>query len=737
MTEILPSGDTGLRRRRNIRSIYLSSVGTIFLIANLSYYVQFPGLLSSVGVEPAASRVIPKAFPDLQQLLEQNDVDGDSFIETLCMIGVVLSSIVASGLVQHGSLFAVLTAIYYFLTTTGGQMYSFQWDILLTEVGGVTAMCCAPWHQLNYIRKPNGNSIGAWPVRFLLFKLMFMSGVVKIQANCPTWLNLTALEYHFATQCLPGPLAWHAQQLHPFFLRLSVAATFVIEIPAAFLLIAPIRSFRIVGAWLQIMLQVVIILTGSYNFFNLLTIVMCLPCFEDDAKVTTSRPATKIFKTGQYIACLLHLVWATTDMCHFESIDNRWNVKLAWSKVDTDTYINATLPWVIPLVFVFVGASCLWQLRSISESSNGMVKKSFGSVGALLQLTTCCFFIGVLSIPMLDLTPQLHHDGCLGSRFFSPYWPTARQYHLSSGYGLFRRMTGVGKASGPGWAGLTSPSVVARPEIIVEAQLQDKDGGSVSDWKELKFRWKPGDLRQMPLQVAPHQPRLDWRMWFAALGSYNHNPWFVAFLDRLLNGCSDAAHLLNEPDIEAGKKRIVRIRSNLYTYDFTRIDSEWSRTIPGATILKDGKVLNERDGNATHLTRMGWWEEMVTSPRQYWSRTLVKEYTPAIKVGDASVQEFMKGTGYLSTCAGKYTDRCSAPAKGGRPLHPLCSLTVLIRQRHLIWLPVFFLALVWRWRLGTFFRGEYYHWYSQRGGILVIGPPKNEQEDGSVQKKEQ
>lgn len=718
-----------------MRAIYLSSVGTIFLIANLSYYVQFPGLLSSsAGVEPAATRVIPNAFPKLQRHLEENAIDGDSFIETLCVIGIVLSSIVASGLVQHGSLFIALTAIYYFLTTTGGQMYSFQWDILLTEVGAVTALCCAPWHKLNYVRKSNSNSIGAWPVRFLLFKLMFMSGVVKIQADCPTWLNLTALEYHFATQCLPGPLAWHAHQLHPFLLRLSVAATFVIEIPATFLLIAPVKSFRIVGACLQILLQAVIILTGSYNFFNLLTIVLCLSCFEDDIKVAS----TKVPKKIQFVACMVYFVWGTTDMCYFESINNRWNVKLAWDKNDTDAYINTTLPWAIPFVFVFVAGSSLWHLRNTSEISSGL---SFGRISTLAQLAVCWFCIGVLSIPMLDLTPQLHRDGYPGSNLFSrTYWPKARQYHLSSGYGLFRRMTGVGKASGTGWAGLPSPSVVARPEIIVEAQLQDKDGGSTSGWKELKFRWKPGDLKQMPLQVAPHQPRLDWRMWFAALGSYNHNPWFIAFLDRLLNGCPDAAHLLNEPDIEAGKKRIVSIRSNLYVYDFTRIDSDWSRTIPGVLHikLKDGKVPSSQDrknSNLTYPTRLGWWEDMTTFPHQYWSRTFVREYTPVMKAGDFSVQEYLENTGYASSCVGRYIDRCSLTAKGGRPLHPLCSVTVVIRQHHLIWLPVFFLALVWRWRLGNLSKGEYYHWYSRRGGILVIGPPKKER-DGE-QKKEQ
>ena len=35
---------------------------------------------------------------------------------------------------------------------------------------------------------------------------------------------------------------------------------------------------------------------------------------------------------------------------------------------------------------------------------------------------------------------------------------------------------------------------------------------------------------------APHQPRLDWQMWFAALGRYEHNPWLIHLIYRLLVG---------------------------------------------------------------------------------------------------------------------------------------------------------------------------------------------------------
>ena len=90
----------------------------------------------------------------------------------------------------------------------------------------------------------------------------------------------------------------------------------------------------------------------------------------------------------------------------------------------------------------------------------------------------------------------------------------------------------VGGAPGPigvvlGWLaplhvvntyGLFAVMTTERPEIIVEGS---NDGQS---WVEYEFRYKPGDVRQPPAWVAPHQPRLDWQLWFAALGYATPKP---------------------------------------------------------------------------------------------------------------------------------------------------------------------------------------------------------------------
>jgi hypothetical protein len=129
-------------------------------------------------------------------------------------------------------------------------------------------------------------------------------------------------------------------------------------------------------------------------------------------------------------------------------------------------------------------------------------------------------------------------------------------FQLVSGYGLFAVMTKT------------------RPEIVVEGS---QDG---EDWKEYEFRWKPGDLRRAPRFVEPHQPRLDWQMWFAALGTYEENPWFRNFLVRLLQGSPNVVGLMGHNPFPDAPPRYVR--ALLYEYRFSdlgekRIGGHWWR----------------------------------------------------------------------------------------------------------------------------------------------------------------
>src|SRR5204863_9605213 len=72
--------------------------------------------------------------------------------------------------------------------------------------------------------------------------------------------------------------------------------------------------------------------------------------------------------------------------------------------------------------------------------------------------------------------------------------------------------------------GLFAVMTTTRAEIIMEGS---NDG---TTWLTYEFKYKPGGPALHLPWVAPHQPRLDWQMWFAALGDYRSNPWILRFM---------------------------------------------------------------------------------------------------------------------------------------------------------------------------------------------------------------
>jgi predicted DCC family thiol-disulfide oxidoreductase YuxK len=129
--------------------------------------------------------------------------------------------------------------------------------------------------------------------------------------------------------------------------------------------------------------------------------------------------------------------------------------------------------------------------------------------------------------------PQLPEPLDAEARYTSPF-------QVVNSYGLFAVMT------------------TERLEIIVEGS----DDGET--WRAYEFPYKPGDVNRAPRWAAPHQPRLDWQMWFAALSDYRSNPWFVAFVEGLLNGSPEVLGLLEKNPFPDHPPRYVRA----VTYDY-------------------------------------------------------------------------------------------------------------------------------------------------------------------------
>ncbi|KAM6292804.1 LOW QUALITY PROTEIN: lipase maturation factor 2 [Porphyrio hochstetteri] len=282
-------GDPPLRPR----SLFLAGLAASYLAAFASLYVQIPGLYGRDGILPARRvlRLSGKGlweqlwdFPTLLWLGPYLGLDTELGMELLCLLGVVasLGAMVFEPL-RDSLVYALLRVLYLSLYQVGQVFLYFQWDSLLLEAGFL-AVLVAPLRLLQWgspAWRPH-DSVTFWLVRWLLFRLMFASGVVKLTSRCPTWWGLTALTYHYETQCIPTPGAWLAHQLPLWVQKLSVVATYVIEVAVPLLFFAPVRRLRLFAFYSQVLLQVLIILTGNYNFFNMLTIALAASLLDEE-----------------------------------------------------------------------------------------------------------------------------------------------------------------------------------------------------------------------------------------------------------------------------------------------------------------------------------------------------------------------------------------------------------------------------------------------------------------------
>jgi predicted DCC family thiol-disulfide oxidoreductase YuxK len=475
-----------------VQTIFQKLLAATYLTAFVSFGVQARALIGSQGVEPVAIyfqrigvllgpgawRAAPSLF-----WLHTSDV----FIQAVWLCGAACSLLAIFDVFWRGAL-VVAFVCYLSLLNASQEFLSYQWDILLLEAGFLSLF-------LGYSR------IVVWLFRWLLFRLMFLSGAVKLLSGDSTWHGLTALTVHFQTQPIPTPLAWYAHQLPVPFLKASCLLVLFVELIIPFLVLGPRRVRLFAAPWL-IGLQVMIMLTGNYAFFNWLSLALCLFLFDD---------------------------------AHLERI-----VPGAW-------------------------------LGRISKA--GPVRRR------VVVALTCV--IGLLST-LFSLQALRVQLPAAARALIS----AAAPFGITSSYGLFATMT------------------TRRPEIVIEGS---NDG---AEWREYEFRYKPGRLDRRPPWVAPHQPRLDWQMWFAAFSSYQENVWFLNLLARLLQ---NNAEVLSQFEHNPFPDRAPRlIRASLYEYRFT----DWQTR-------KD-----------THA---------------WWTRTPLGPYVPPVALEDLSDLPLLK-TGQLQSC---------------------------------------------------------------------------------------
>jgi predicted DCC family thiol-disulfide oxidoreductase YuxK len=466
-----------------VRWLFLRLLGVAYLVAFVSLNAQVLGLIGHDGIVPAdqVMRTVERNSEDLglERYRQMPTLcwlgADDQFLRTQCVAGIALSALLILNVAPAVCL-AFLWVLYLSLTTVSTVFLGYQWDNLLLEAGFL-AIFFAPLRLWpNLAREAPPPRIVLWLLRWLLFRLMFASGAVKLLSGDPTWHNLTALTLHYETQPLPTALAWYAHQLPLWCQKASCGVMFGIELVLPFFILFP-RRVRFIAFWAFSLFMLAISITGNYTFFNLLTFALCVTLLDDFALVRFA-PA-------------------------------KWEGRVA---------AGPRPPWLKRLP------------RGLRWAGGGVL----AVVAAIILAVTA---VEMLGMARLRWPPD--------SAFVKLYRWVA-PFRSINGYGLFAVMT------------------TTRPEIIVEGSY---DGVT---WLPYEFRHKPGDVQRRPTFVAPHQPRLDWQMWFAALGDVRGNQWFVSFCFRLLQGKREVLALLEKNPFPNRPPRFIR--ASLYEYHFTTPD---------------------------------------------------------------------------------------------------------------------------------------------------------------------
>ncbi|MCO6437660.1 MAG: lipase maturation factor family protein [Phycisphaerae bacterium] len=451
------------------RWLFLRLLGLIYLIAFLSLGSQVLALIGERGISPAgeflervSGRFDAQAYMWVPTLAWLDH--SDRFLLFLCHGGALLSGLIVLGFAP-GPLFLLLWVFYLSLVSVGNVFLSFQWDALLLETGFL-AIFLAPWRWRSRLATdppPSGWMLVLF--RLLLFKLMLLSGIVKLESGDESWWKLTALEYHYWTQPLPLWTAWYVHQLPTWVHRASVAIVFVIELGMPLLFFAPRRP-RHLAAGATVFLMLVIGATGNYTFFNLLTIALCVLLLDDNLLRRFTFPRTR----------------GALDNLLSLSRPPRWRA-----------LVHAPLFVTVLAVSVLVGVQRAARVRYPEPIANTLRR------------------VSVL--------------------------------HSCNAYGLFAAMT------------------KQRHEIVI----QGSDDGR--EWRPYRLRWKPNDPLVAPCWVQPHQPRVDWQMWFAALSDYRRQPWLTNLMARILEGSPDVLDLFAVNPFSEKPPRYVR--AIVYDYHFT------------------------------------------------------------------------------------------------------------------------------------------------------------------------
>ncbi len=243
------------------------SIGVICLIAFLVALNQFKPLLGERGLLPVPLFIKQVPFREAPSLFYA--WPADAAFTSFSWIGIVLSCLVISGIASRYTwlsiaVWAAIYLIYLSFVNVGQTFYGFGWESILLEACFFAIFLGGS--------KATPEVVPIWLFRWLLFRIMFGAGLIKLRGD-PCWRNLTCLDYYYETQPMPNPLSWYFHWAPHWLNRGGVLFNHFSEliVPFAYFLPQPIAG---IAGLITIVFQLTIIVSGNLSWLNWMTLFL-------------------------------------------------------------------------------------------------------------------------------------------------------------------------------------------------------------------------------------------------------------------------------------------------------------------------------------------------------------------------------------------------------------------------------------------------------------------------------
>jgi hypothetical protein len=497
------------------RWLFLRAMGLIYFSAFFSLIFQIRGLIGREGILPASDylQAVEHSFGHARFWFAPTLLwfsSGPQMLMVLCWAGVVASLLLALNVWPRGTLGICLVCFLSFVSAAG-DFSGYQSDGMLLEAGFIALFFAPPGFRPGLGAKWPPSRASLFLLQWEWFRIYFESGMVKIASGEPQWRQMTAMDEYYQNGPLPTWVGWYVQHLPHWFHASTAYCTLALELGLVWMLFLP-RRWRIVCFFIATAWQIGIILTANYTFLNYLVLALGFLLLDDRV--------------------LLHCLpqrWKKAPLDH--TAMDRADVTRPATATPTEADSSSTWREVADQPTKASrfedGGEENW--RDLFRQQLAVLKRSLVAImlGWVFYATAVELVWIVFPTLKLPTTPV----------------EALEPFRIANRYGLFAVMT--------------------RGRYEIEFQ-GSQDG---QNWQPYPFRYKPQDPSQPPGIYAPYQPRFDWNLWFASLGSWREYPIVINTEVRLLSTDPDVLALFAGNPFPQEPPR--QVRAVLWQYWFT------------------------------------------------------------------------------------------------------------------------------------------------------------------------